>query len=736
MAPKIKAKEPEVVEPEEKKRDALALVGQHLPTEININQVKDKFVAIRAFQKLVQMELHEGSDYGVIPGTKKPTLLKPGAEKIVKLLDLADTFEIIEKVEDWDKGFFFYNFKVILVSLITGQVVSEGVGSCNSKESKYRWFWVPKDKLPAGVSPESCESKGTKRTLFEFEFAVNKGETTGHYGKPAEYWEKWRKAIREGRAKAGEKETRDKKKMLKGYELVVDETLYRIPNDDPYSIVNCVTPETRILTRDLRWVPAGEIKSGTKLIAVEDAPSSKYKRSFAESEAILYGRKTDIVYQIDLEDGRRVCCNGEHKWLVKKIGMKGTEWTSTESIYNEIQEHRGRPRRWLIMSLGQPWEEEGSKSAGYLAGLYDADGCLGVCVNKKGYQQVELTFAQQNNCVLDYMKAALKDLHYSFGIVSARSAKLIQNSESKKPVYDLRIHGGLTEIMRFLGTIRPPRLINKWLQTFKLNDRRFEGRGLGNGKGAPIASIECIGPKEIVLLGSSAGTYIAEGLVAHNTIEKMAKKRAMVDAALSVGRLSELFTQDLEDLDADQKQGAEDASRDHDEAPGPQEKPKAEPKPKAPAPSPAPAAGGQGMVYDKERGKVVPKDKPKPPPPAEEPPPEEEEPAGDEGENEESPFAEPAKTDGKKETVKALQDHLKIAFGKAYDALYKSFKDWLGTEAGPKLGHNFVGLEHGNWSLNEGDIEGLLFLYENRARAVEGFVRFMDKAKKAQGKGE
>jgi len=219
-----------------------------------------------------------------------------------------------------------------------------------------------------------------------------------------------------------------------------------------------------------------------------------------------------------------------------------------------------------------------------------------------------------------------------------------------------------------------------------------------------------------------------------NTIEKMAKKRAMVDAALSVGRLSELFTQDLEDLDADQKQEAADAGRDEGAEPVPQEKPKAEPK--APAPSPAPAAGGQGMVYDKERGKVVPKDKPKPPPPAEEPPPEEEEPAGDEGENEESPFAEPAKTDGKKETVKALQGHLKIAFGKAYDALYKSFKDWLGTEAGPKLGHNFVGLEHGNWSLNEGDIEGLLFLYENRARAVEGFVRFMDKAKKAQGSGE
>ena len=38
-----------------------------------------------------------------------------------------------------------------------------------------------------------------------------------------------------------------------------------------------------------------------------------------------------------------------------------------------------------------------------------------------------------------------------------------------------------------------------------------------------------------------------------NTILKMAKKRAMVDAALSVGRLSEIFTQDVEDMPRDSK---------------------------------------------------------------------------------------------------------------------------------------------------------------------------------------
>jgi hypothetical protein len=471
---KEKAKEPEVLEPAgsgQAKHDALALRGQQLPTEININQAREKFIQIQAFQKLVQSQLHEGLDYGVIPGTKKPTLYKAGAEKVVKLLDLADTFEIIEKVEDWEKGFFFYNFRVRLVSLIGGQVVSEGVGSCNSKEEKYRWRWVPADKVPKGIDPKDLESKGCKRTLFEFEFAINKGETTGQYGKPAEYWERWRKAIREHRVKDVEKSTRDKKKMLKGFEIVVDETLYRLPNDDVFSIVN--------------------------------------------------------------------------------------------------------------------------------------------------------------------------------------------------------------------------------------------------------------------------------------TIEKMGKKRAMVDAALSVGRLSELFTQDLEDREDHEAHEAGASEPSGEEKPKPQEKPKAEEKPKGqvkppakpPAPATGPAAGpGQDAAATARVRQTIQDAKSGAEPfvPDDDEPPDEayEGDEGAQGEGAGAPFPDIKKTDAKAETVKAIQEHLKIAFGKAYDSLYKAFKDWLGTEAGPKLGHNFVGLEHGNWSLNEGDIEGLLFLHENRARAVEGFVRFMDKAKKAQEKGE
>ncbi|MCK7475629.1 MAG: hypothetical protein MZV49_24100 [Rhodopseudomonas palustris] len=109
--------------------------------------VKRKLDAIRMFQDLVRKELIDGQDYGTIPGTPKPTLLKPGAEKIIKLLNLADVITIEDKVEDWEQGFFYYRIKCSLISLITNQTVATGIGSCNSKEDKYRWRWIAEWQL-------------------------------------------------------------------------------------------------------------------------------------------------------------------------------------------------------------------------------------------------------------------------------------------------------------------------------------------------------------------------------------------------------------------------------------------------------------------------------------------------------------------------------------------------------------------------------------------------------------
>lgn len=103
---------------------------------VNLQQVSGTMQKISQFQAVVQQTLKQNHDFGIVPGTgSKPTLLKPGAEKILMLMGLSSEYEIVEKVQDYDKGFFAYTVRCLLTK--NGMVITQGLGHCNSKEKKY-----------------------------------------------------------------------------------------------------------------------------------------------------------------------------------------------------------------------------------------------------------------------------------------------------------------------------------------------------------------------------------------------------------------------------------------------------------------------------------------------------------------------------------------------------------------------------------------------------------------------
>jgi hypothetical protein len=83
----------------------------------------------------VQTQMVKDVDYGIIPGTKKPTLLKPGAEKLSRLFSLRPSYELIHFVTDFERPLFHYHYRCTLVR--SGEMVGQGDGCCNSKEKKY-----------------------------------------------------------------------------------------------------------------------------------------------------------------------------------------------------------------------------------------------------------------------------------------------------------------------------------------------------------------------------------------------------------------------------------------------------------------------------------------------------------------------------------------------------------------------------------------------------------------------
>jgi hypothetical protein len=127
---------------------------------VEIQQIGGMMATIKKFQAVVNQTLVSGHDYDTIPGTNKPTLLKPGAEKILMLLGLTSEYRIIEQVEDYDKGIFAYTVQCVLSKGSTK--ITDGLGSCNSKEDKYRWRWVKEEELPPGMDKDNLKSRTTK----------------------------------------------------------------------------------------------------------------------------------------------------------------------------------------------------------------------------------------------------------------------------------------------------------------------------------------------------------------------------------------------------------------------------------------------------------------------------------------------------------------------------------------------------------------------------------------------
>lgn len=101
---------------------------------------------ISLIQEIMKDAMKSGEHYGVIPGCgDKPSLLKPGAEKLNLTFRMAPDPEII--VKELSGNHREYQLKVRMTSIVTGRFLGAGVGSANTMETKWR-FRKAEQKCP------------------------------------------------------------------------------------------------------------------------------------------------------------------------------------------------------------------------------------------------------------------------------------------------------------------------------------------------------------------------------------------------------------------------------------------------------------------------------------------------------------------------------------------------------------------------------------------------------------
>lgn len=292
--------------------------------------------AINRFQQVAHQNMIPEVDFGVIPGTSKPTLLKPGAEKIAKLLGLSDQYEILDRQEDWSKPFFRYLIKCSLVSVSSGVLISEGLGECNSMESKYRWRET-KRKCPV------CGAE-----------AIIKGKN--EYGGG---WICFKKTSGCGA------------KWEDGAEIIESQKAGKVENDDIYSQVNTILKMSKkralvdaalsagrlsqVFTQDMEDLPHEEPQRARKtkpeVIGIEQPePSSKpttepNKQAPVEKEETIESKlisSKDKLYAFVAENMNWKNTTSVKSWLVNKCKIEAKRIDAEpEAVLKEVRELQG-----------------------------------------------------------------------------------------------------------------------------------------------------------------------------------------------------------------------------------------------------------------------------------------------------------------------------------------------------------------------------------------------------------
>lgn len=276
----------------------------------------------------------------------------------------------------------------------------------------------------------------------------------------------------------------------------------RIPVDKerPYAALNyCLSPDTKILTADLRHVDAETVKVGDQLVGfdeyAQDGPHRKFR--VANVEAVSEVWKESVI--VKTSDGKETICSTDHKWLVRKpyqqpryVWVDASELTQTDEF----------------LSMGT-WEEGNTWGAGYVSGLFDGEGCLSSRCG--GQKQTSFVFSQVPGPVMDRFQDEMDkcELTYSY-------YKRAPNSTSPTDTVSIQ---GVTRIMKTLGVLRPARFMPRATQV-------YDGAAIIGGKqfDTPhIVSVTPIGMQKLVSITTSTKTLIANGYLSHNCIQSTSR---------------------------------------------------------------------------------------------------------------------------------------------------------------------------------------------------------------------
>jgi DNA polymerase III subunit alpha len=290
----------------------------------------------------------------------------------------------------------------------------------------------------------------------------------------------------------------------------------------------CVSPNARVLTTDLRWLPAGELKVGDELIGFDE----DLRKNSGMKPTVIQAIKRVVrpCSLIKTSDGREIIASDLHGWVTvgttrgSQISLSGPrnhpsphtrQWLHTcELMKGNLSPFRTHRRQLgrssaKLAQFCKPWGKlppEYSETAAWFGGILDGEGWL---------SNRQIGVGQNPGPVFDAMVEACKILEL--------------------PTTDRREQSKNSDVLEFnLSGYGTALKCLSWCRNFRFDSRKiWEGIHPKSRYHPPVelVSVEPIGEREVVAIQTDTQTLIVEGFLSHNstldgacTVEELVRK--------------------------------------------------------------------------------------------------------------------------------------------------------------------------------------------------------------------
>ena len=267
----------------------------------------------------------------------------------------------------------------------------------------------------------------------------------------------------------------------------------------------CLSPDSKVLTSDYRWIKLDDIQVGERIVACDEEGvglTSLGRKHSRKLRTAIVEHKAEFVKEtikISLDNGAQLILTLDHRMLSKQRGGDRQVWRNASDL--KVGDD--------IRALTRPPSYEPTFEDGWIGGIIDGEGSW-----RGGSGAKRLSLHQVDGPVLQRIKKYFEDIAMPYcEVIDSRGAEQ-SNKLGSKHVHRIDIHRA-PYLFELLSRCRPTRFVNKdWHTGHELPGKAAQS---GIKPWAEIISIETTGRRRVIDLQTSEKTFIVEGLVSHNS---------------------------------------------------------------------------------------------------------------------------------------------------------------------------------------------------------------------------